>query len=74
MHFDSVSKNIMRIAWTRLGVSQEWADWLVRLDDNDMITVRTLLVAKIWTKKGRKGFTAGGRVRKEVSNRAIEVQ
>ena len=55
--FDSVSKNVMRMAWTRLGVPQEWADWLVKLDETGMTAVRTPHAAQIWNKHGRKGFT-----------------
>ena len=39
--FDSVSKNMMRIAWTRLGVPQEWANRLVQLNEGGMTVVRT---------------------------------
>ena len=55
--FDSVCKNVMRIAWTRLGVPQEWADWLVRLDEEGITAVRTPHAIEIWNKNGRKGFT-----------------
>ena len=55
--FDSVSKNVMRMAWARLGVPQEWADWLVRLDEDGMTAVRTPHAIRVWNKSGRKGFT-----------------
>ena len=46
----------MRTAWTRLGVPQECADWLVRFDEDGMTAIRTPHVAKIWNKNRCKGF------------------
>ena len=54
--FDSVSKNVMSMAWTRLGVPQEWAVWLVLLDKTGMTAVMTPHAAQIWNMHGRKGF------------------
>ena len=54
--FDSVSKNVMRMAWTRLGLPKEWANWLVQLDEQGMTAVRTPHAVKTWNNKGRRGF------------------
>ena len=39
--FDSVSKNLMKIAWRRLGVPKDVAEWLVEMDINGATIVRT---------------------------------
>ena len=54
--FDSVSKNVMRLAWARLGVPLSWIQWLIALDDNGLTVVRTPHAVRMWDKKGRKGF------------------
>ena len=54
--FDSVAKNIMRLAWSRLGVPQEWVEWLVAMDVNGLTVVRTPKAIKVWDKAGVAGF------------------
>ena len=39
--FDNVSKNIMKLAWTRLGVPESWVNWLVAMDATGLTVVRT---------------------------------
>ena len=63
--FDSVSKNIMKMAWARLGVPQEWANWLVQLDDGGMTVVRTPHAIKVWNEHGRAGFKSRAKTRKK---------
>ena len=55
--FDSVSKNIMRLAWSRLGVPDDWLEWLVAMDVNGLTVVRTPHAIKIWDKHGMDKFT-----------------
>ena len=50
--FDSVSKNIMRIAWRRLGVPKDVVEWLVEMDINGVTIVRTPYAAEQWNKHG----------------------
>ena len=45
--FDSVPKNVMRLAWVRLGVPHDWADWLVKLDEEGTTVVRTPHAIKV---------------------------
>ena len=54
--FDSVSKNAMRIAWSRLGVSDIWLQWLVRMDEAGMTVVRTPMQSTHGIRQGGKGF------------------
>ena len=54
--FDSVSKNIMKLAWTRLGVPDDWVQWLVGLDVGGTTTVRTPHAINIWNTAGVKGL------------------
>ena len=48
--FDSVSKNVMRMAWRRLGVPTEIAEWLVEMDIKGVTVVRTPFAAQEWDK------------------------
>ena len=50
--FDSVSKNLMRLAWRRLGVPKDVAEWLVEMDINGVTIVRTPFAAEQWNKHG----------------------
>jgi hypothetical protein len=34
--FDSISRNLQRLAWTRLGVPRDIAEWFVSLDDDSL--------------------------------------
>jgi len=52
--FDSVSKNIMRLAWARLGVPTPWVNWLVGLDEKGVSVVRTPHAIKAWDKRNMK--------------------
>jgi hypothetical protein len=54
--FDSVSKNIMRLAWARLGVPIPWVQWLVGLDEHGTSVVRTPHAVKAWDKHGTNGI------------------
>jgi hypothetical protein len=55
--FDSLSKNTLRFAWTRLGVPTELADLLVSLDEEGHNIVNTPYSQEQWLKHGYKGFT-----------------
>ena len=59
--FDSVSKNVMRIAWSRLGVPDIWLQWLVGMDEGGMTVVRTPQAVNTWNKTGRQGFRNRGK-------------
>ena len=48
--FDSVSKNVMRMAWRRLGVPTEIVEWLVEMDIKGVTVVRTPFAAQEWDK------------------------
>ena len=54
--FDSVSKNVMRLAWSRLGVPDVWIQWLVGMDEGGMTVVRTPHAVDVWNKVGLSGF------------------
>ena len=43
----------MRMAWARLRLPKDWADWLVKLYKQGMKEVRTYYAVKIWNKEGR---------------------
>jgi len=55
--FDSLIKNTLRNAWTRLGVSIVLADLLVSLDEEERNIVNTPYSQEQWLKHGYKGFT-----------------
>ena len=59
--FDSVSKNVMKLAWTRLGVPEDWVQWLVGMDENGTTTVRTPHSIGIWNNQGAAGLTRRSR-------------
>jgi len=70
--FDSVSKNIMRLAWTRLGVPEEWVQWLVKMDENGTTTVRTPHSIKVWNKQGAAGLTRRSRKRRDLGTNVFD--
>ena len=45
--FDSVSKAIIRLAWTRLGVPPDLIEWLAELVMAAMVSVRTLWTMEV---------------------------
>ena len=59
--FDSVSKNVMRIAWSRLGVPDILLQWLVGMDEGGMTVVRTPHAVSTWNRTGRQGFRNRGK-------------
>ena len=40
--FDSILRNLQRLAWTRLGVPADVAEWFISLDEGDSADVDTL--------------------------------
>ena len=57
--FDSVSKAVIRLAWARLCVPAELIEWLVELDMNAWVAVRTLWTVQVWATQGLAGFNSG---------------
>ena len=49
--FDSIPRNLQRLAWNRLGVPEDLAEWFVSLDDNGMAFVDTPYYAAKKTSK-----------------------
>eukprot|EP01034_Spumella_vulgaris_P028247 gene28247-35072_t len=58
--FDTVSKPAMMIAWLRLGVPHNIAEWLVGLDLQGVTIVRTPLARQAWLRANYQGFRAPG--------------
>ena len=56
--FDSISKNLMRIAWRRLGVPGDVADWLVEMDIGGVTVVRSPLAQERWETDGYLSVTS----------------
>ena len=54
--FDSPSKNVLRFAWSRLGVPKRIANFLVSLDEGGHTIVRTPYSQSKWDKKKYAGF------------------
>ena len=54
--FDSVSKPIIRLAWSRLGVSPDIVDWLVRIDEDSRTVVRSSWASGQWIRQGYAGL------------------
>ena len=54
--FDFVSKAVVRLAWTRLGVSSELIEWLVELVMDARVSVHTLWTVEVWdtVKRGER--------------------
>jgi hypothetical protein len=50
--FDAVSKNIQAIAWRRLGVPDDVADWLVAMDIDGVTVVRSPHSQASWESDG----------------------
>jgi Ulp1 family protease len=70
--FDSVSKNVMKLAWTRLGVPDDWVRWLVGMDEKGTTTVRTPHAIDIWNKHGASGLSRRSRQRKKHSHNVYD--
>jgi hypothetical protein len=60
--FDSVSKNIIRLAWARLGVPATWVQWLVGLDEKGTSVVRTPHAIRVWDRHNVKGIKIKSRI------------
>ena len=45
--FDSVGRPLIRLAWERVGASDEIVDWLVELDRDNHIVVRSTWVSRM---------------------------
>jgi hypothetical protein len=54
--FDSVSKGVIRLAWTRLGVPEEITDWLIALDSDSKTVLRSAHAMLLWDKGGHNGI------------------
>ena len=50
--FDSPSKNLLKFAWSRLGVDTEFAEHLVSLGENSPTVVRTNFAMDIMENSG----------------------
>jgi len=46
--FDTVSKNIQKIAWSRMGVPSDVVDWLVDMDTDGVTVVRSPYALEKW--------------------------
>ena len=55
-----VSKAIIRLAWTRLGVPSDLIEWLVELDTAARVSVRTLWTVEVWETESLAGFELEG--------------
>jgi len=55
--FDCPSKPVLKMAWNRLGVPEEVAEWLVSIDEAGPTIVRTPASIDSWNKRGYAGFT-----------------
>ncbi|MFN9908519.1 MAG: hypothetical protein ACK56F_20715, partial [bacterium] len=53
----------MKLAWTRLGVPDDWVRWLVGLDVMGTTTVRTPHAINIWNTAGVNGLRSRQRSR-----------
>ena len=60
--FDSVSKNVMRLAWSRLGIPDEWVEWLVAMDVQGLTVVRTPHAIQLWDQHGTDKFVKRSKV------------
>ena len=54
--FDSISKPALQMAWTRLGVPPEWAQFLIQLDLDGTTTVRLPLSQHAHDRHGMEGL------------------
>jgi len=57
--FDSVSKSLIRLAWWRLGIPPDIAEWLVLLDLDSQQTVAEFAYSR-WLESGIPGLTGIG--------------
>ena len=55
--FDSISKPALQMAWTRLGVSPEWASFLIQLDIEGITSIRLPVSQLAHDKAGQAGLT-----------------
>ena len=58
--FDSVSKDMIRLAWERVGVPLPIVEWLIALDDDNHTIVRTEWAVAEWEKAGYEAFGRPG--------------
>ena len=54
--FDSVSKNLQKIAYARLGVPSEIIDYIIDIDDNSQTFIRSPQTSATMEKRGYKGL------------------
>jgi len=54
--FDSVTKGHITLAWHRMGVPIELAQFLRNLDEDGQTMVKSPIAQKTWKEKGSKGF------------------
>jgi hypothetical protein len=54
--FDCPSKPVLKMAWARLGVPHDVADWLVSIDAAGPTIIRTPASIAAWRKHGYSGF------------------
>lgn len=58
--FDTLSKPIIRLAWLRQGVPAKVVDWLLALDDDASLVVRSDWAQMIWAEDGIEGLRQSG--------------
>ena len=58
--FDSVSKNLMRMAWHRAGVPLDIAQWLAEIDINGVTVIKFNHALNTWVKRGYYGVCQPG--------------
>ena len=58
--FDSVSKNLMRMAWHRAGVPLDIAQWLAEIDINGVTVIKSNHALNTWVKRGYAGVCQPG--------------
>ena len=58
--FDSVSKDMIRLAWERVGVSTQIVDWLIALDADNHTIVRTEWAMESWEEAEYEAFARDG--------------
>ena len=58
--FDTLSKPIIRLAWLRQGVPAKVVDWLLALDDDASLVVRSDWAQMVWAEVGIDGLRQSG--------------
>ena len=58
--FDTLSKPIIRLAWLRQGVPVKVVDWLLALDDDASLVVRSDWALMLWEAEGIEGLRQAG--------------